>query len=191
MDKPVTLEPLAAVDKKAEKEARKAAASAKREAKKGAKGDGAADAKPGSAVGGADAASTFAALALGSEGEASLTAEQERVAASRAVTGVLASGKSARDLKFVNFSLSVGGNALVNDCSLELNQSCRYGLIGNNGSGKSNVLAAIAQRDVAVPSHMSMFHLHEEESLICFFLSLTHSSHMSHPILPIHHRQHF
>ena len=38
-------------------------------------------------------------------------------------------------------------------CHLELTQGCRYGLIGENGSGKSNVLAAIAQRDKGnVPS---------------------------------------
>jgi len=43
-----------------------------------------------------------------------------------------------------------------------LNQGCRYGLIGDNGSGKSNVLAAIAQRDVPLPSHIDVFHLHEE-----------------------------
>jgi ATP-binding cassette subfamily F protein 2 len=36
------------------------------------------------------------------------------------------------------------------DCHLELNAGCRYGLIGQNGSGKSNVLAAIAQRDIPV-----------------------------------------
>ena len=28
---------------------------------------------------------------------------------------------------------------LVDECKLELNQGCRYGLIGDNGSGKSNV----------------------------------------------------
>jgi ATP-binding cassette subfamily F protein 2 len=38
----------------------------------------------------------------------------------------------------------------------------RYGIIGTNGSGKSNVLAAIAQRDIPVPEHIDMYHLHEE-----------------------------
>jgi len=40
------------------------------------------------------------------------------------------------------------GQQLVTDCNIELNQGCRYGLLGDNGSGKSNVLAAIAQREV-------------------------------------------
>jgi ATP-binding cassette subfamily F protein 2 len=36
------------------------------------------------------------------------------------------------------------------------------GLIGENGSGKSNVLAAIAQRDVPLPDEIDVFHLHQE-----------------------------
>jgi ATP-binding cassette subfamily F protein 2 len=50
----------------------------------------------------------------------------------------------------------------VTDTEIELNQGCRYGLIGDNGSGKSNVLASIAQLDVPLPSHIDVFHLHEE-----------------------------
>ena len=42
-----------------------------------------------------------------------LTAEQMRVAAVRAVTGVLASTPEGMDVKFDSFSLMVGGNLLV------------------------------------------------------------------------------
>lgn len=99
---------------------------------------------------------------LAGDAEASLTEDQKRVAIRRAVTGVLASPDAAMDVKFDAFSLMVGGNALVNDCHMELNQGCRYGLIGDNGSGKSNVLASIAQREVPLPTHVDVFHLHEE-----------------------------
>ena len=91
-----------------------------------------------------------------------LTAEQLRVATVRAVTGVLASEAQARDVKFDSFSVQVGGNQLITDCKLELNQGCRYGLIGVNGAGKSNVLAAIAQRDIPLPDFIDVYHLHEE-----------------------------
>lgn len=94
--------------------------------------------------------------------DTAMTAEQVRVARNRAVTGVLTSEPSNRDVKFDSFSLMVGGNQLVNDCRIELNAGCRYGLIGDNGTGKSNVLAAIAQRDVPLPTHIDVFHLHEE-----------------------------
>mmetsp|Transcript_55956 Transcript_55956/g.144383 ORF Transcript_55956/g.144383 Transcript_55956/m.144383 type:complete len:598 (+) Transcript_55956:67-1860(+) len=99
---------------------------------------------------------------LDKAGEVGLTAEQQRVASKRAVTGVLASDKRSFDVKFDAFSMQVGGNQLVNDTSIELNRGCRYGLIGENGSGKSNILAAIAQGDLPLPGQVDVFHLHEE-----------------------------
>lgn len=147
-DKPVVETKKAAkARKKAERKARRAARAA---AKRG-------DAPPEeNALDGADATT----IEKGNAGE--LTTEQIRTAAVRAVTGVLSSKAEERDLKFINVSLMVGGNHLVTDCDLNLNQGCRYGLIGANGSGKSNVLAALAQGDLPVPSHIDMFHLHEE-----------------------------
>jgi len=91
-----------------------------------------------------------------------LTKEQARVASKRAVTGVLASDQASKDVKFTAFSLQVGGNQLINDTDIELNQGCRYGLIGANGSGKSNALASIAMRELPLPDHIDVFHLHEE-----------------------------
>ncbi|KAJ1620876.1 P-loop containing nucleoside triphosphate hydrolase protein [Pavlovales sp. CCMP2436] len=91
-----------------------------------------------------------------------LTAGQARVASARNATAVLSSMKGARDIKFEAFSVQIGGINFVNDCKLELSQGCRYGLIGENGSGKSNVLAAIAQRDVPLPLEVDVFHLHQE-----------------------------
>ena len=96
-----------------------------------------------------------------------LNDEQIRVATVRAVTGVLASEPEARDIKFDSFSLSVGGNQLVTDCRLELNQGCRYGLVGTNGCGKSNVLSSLAQHDLPMPEFMDLYHLHEECLLLC------------------------
>mmetsp|Transcript_90393 Transcript_90393/g.256005 ORF Transcript_90393/g.256005 Transcript_90393/m.256005 type:complete len:599 (-) Transcript_90393:105-1901(-) len=103
----------------------------------------------------------LATIVAGSE-EAKLTGEQRRVATKRAVTGVLASPETDMNVKFEAFSIQVGGNQLVQDSPLELIPGCRYGLIGDNGSGKSNVLAAIAQREVPLPNFVDVFHLHEE-----------------------------
>ena len=89
MDKPVTLEALSAVDKKAEKERKKAEAAAKRAAKKAEKDTG--------AVTKAASEITLDDVVDVSDGaSASLTKEQKRVAANRAVTGVLASTAAAR-----------------------------------------------------------------------------------------------
>jgi ATP-binding cassette subfamily F protein 2 len=128
-------------DAAAKKLERQNAAAAKRAAKKVAKEE-------------------VAAILEGSE--PTLTRDQKLVAASRAVTGVLASAATQMDVKFDAFSVMLGGNMLVQDCSVELNQGCRYGLMGDNGCGKSNVLAAIAQREVPLPKHIDVFHLHEE-----------------------------
>jgi hypothetical protein len=56
----------------------------------------------------------------------SLSDGQEQVAASRAVTGVLASAAKAWDVKFASFSLAVGGNQLVADCDIELTQASTF-----------------------------------------------------------------
>ncbi|KAL1524264.1 hypothetical protein AB1Y20_019167 [Prymnesium parvum] len=154
------VEPLFKMKEKLSKEEKKALAAqkkAERDAKKSAKAE---DVEGSEEPEGRSAAALEAIVA--GAGEVRLTEEQQRVAASRAVTGVLASSAFAWNVKFSSFSVAVGGNQLVSDCDVELNQGCRYGLIGDNGSGKSNVLAAIAQRDVPLPKHIDVFHLHEE-----------------------------
>eukprot|EP00195_Chlamydomonas_chlamydogama_P005675 CAMPEP_0202901122 /NCGR_PEP_ID=MMETSP1392-20130828/13384_1 /ASSEMBLY_ACC=CAM_ASM_000868 /TAXON_ID=225041 /ORGANISM="Chlamydomonas chlamydogama, Strain SAG 11-48b" /LENGTH=610 /DNA_ID=CAMNT_0049587629 /DNA_START=273 /DNA_END=2105 /DNA_ORIENTATION=- len=80
----------------------------------------------------------------------------------RTVTGVLASRPTSRDIKIQSFSLGLNGVELIQDCSIELTIGRRYGLIGQNGSGKSNFLKAIAAREVPIPSHMDIYHLDAE-----------------------------
>ena len=110
---------------KLEAQERKAKRKAARAAKKAAAG-GAATKTVTEDDGGADApgaptdAEVAAAMERGDAG--ALTAEQMRVAAVRAVTGVLASTPEEMDVKFDSFSLMVGGNLLVTDCRLELSQ---------------------------------------------------------------------
>ena len=83
-------------------------------------------------------------------------------AADRTVTGVLASRSTAMDVRIEQFSMQVNGRELVRDCAIELNQGRRYGLLGANGCGKSNLLAAIARREVPVPPHLDAYLLREE-----------------------------
>jgi len=80
----------------------------------------------------------------------------------RTVTGVLASRETALDVKIERFSMQVNGSELISECNLELNVGRRYGLIGQNGSGKSNLLAAIANREIPIPEHIDIYHLREE-----------------------------
>ena len=80
----------------------------------------------------------------------------------RTVTGVLASRETALDVKIERFSMQVNGQELISECNLELNHGRRYGLIGQNGCGKSNLLSAIAKREIPIPEHIDIYHLREE-----------------------------
>jgi len=83
-------------------------------------------------------------------------------AINRVVTGVLSSRETARDIKITGFSMNISGTELIKETEIELTIGRRYGLIGRNGSGKTNFLQALANREVPIPDHMDMFHLHEE-----------------------------
>ena len=78
------------------------------------------------------------------------------------ITGVLSSRPDSRDIEISHFSISLYGKELVNDATLKLNFGRRYGLIGQNGSGKSTMLWAIASREIPIPDHCDIWHLHEE-----------------------------
>ena len=69
-------------------------------------------------------------------------------AINRVVTGVLTSRETAQDIKISGFTMNLSGTELIQDCSIELTIGRRYGLIGQNGCGKSNFLQAIANREV-------------------------------------------
>jgi ATP-binding cassette subfamily F protein 2 len=77
----------------------------------------------------------------------------------RSVTGVLTSKPTARDIKIEGFSMSLTGAPLIEDCTIELTIGRRYGLLGQNGSGKTNFLRCLANREVPIPEHMDLYHL--------------------------------
>merc|ERR1712072_1381763 len=48
------------------------------------------------------------------------------------------------------------------DTNLTLAYGRRYGLVGQNGIGKSTLLRALSKREVAVPTHISILHVEQE-----------------------------
>jgi len=82
----------------------------------------------------------------------------------RTCTGVLHSQPRALDVKIGGFSLAAYGRELIKDTTLELTIGRRYGLIGQNGSGKSTMLKCLAAREVPIPDHIDIFLLEEEAS---------------------------
>jgi len=44
----------------------------------------------------------------------------------------------------------------VQDCTIEVTIGRRYGLLGQNGCGKTNFLECLANREVPIPDHIDM-----------------------------------
>jgi len=80
----------------------------------------------------------------------------------RHTTGVLISHPSSYDIKIGSFSLNFHGKILISDADLEFNMGRRYGLIGANGSGKTNLLECLAAREVPIPPFVDTYLLNEE-----------------------------
>jgi ATP-binding cassette subfamily F protein 2 len=69
----------------------------------------------------------------------------------RVTTGVLSSLKASRDVKITSVSLVFHGRVLIQDGTLELTYGRRYGLLGENGCGKSTFLKALDKREFPIP----------------------------------------
>lgn len=72
-----------------------------------------------------------------------------------------AGGKS-KDIKIDNIDVSIGGLRILTDTTLTLSYGHRYGLVGNNGIGKSTLLRALSRREVPIPTHISILHVEQE-----------------------------
>ncbi|SCU88220.1 LANO_0D01464g1_1 [Lachancea nothofagi CBS 11611] len=79
----------------------------------------------------------------------------------RVVTGVLDSLATSRDVKLSSVSLLFHGKVLIQDSQLELNYGRRYGLLGENGCGKSTFLKSLATREYPIPEHIDVYLLDE------------------------------
>lgn len=79
----------------------------------------------------------------------------------RVTTGVLASMPTSRDVKLEQISLVFHGKVLLTDSTLELNFGQRYGLLGENGCGKSTFLRALAAYEYPIPESIDVYLLNE------------------------------
>ena len=75
--------------------------------------------------------------------------------------GADAQSKS-KDIKVDGIDVSIGGKRILTDTNLTLAYSRRYGLVGQNGIGKSTLLRALSKREVAIPTHISILHVEQE-----------------------------
>lgn len=75
------------------------------------------------------------------------------------------SASKTKDIKLDNIDVSIGGLRILTDTTLTLAYGRRYGLVGNNGIGKSTLLRALSRREVAIPTHISILHVEQEVCL--------------------------
>jgi ATP-binding cassette, subfamily F, member 3 len=72
----------------------------------------------------------------------------------------------SKDIKIDGIDVSIGGLRILTDTSLTLAYGRRYGLVGQNGIGKSTLLRALARRELAIPVHISILHVEQEVSVL-------------------------
>ena len=72
------------------------------------------------------------------------------------------SSSKSKDIKIDSVDISINGLRILTDSSLTLAYGRRYGLVGQNGIGKSTLLRALSRREVAIPTHISILHVEQE-----------------------------
>lgn len=68
----------------------------------------------------------------------------------------------SKDIKVDGIDVAIGGKRILSDTNLTLAYGRRYGLVGQNGIGKSTLLRALSRREIAIPTHISILHVEQE-----------------------------
>lgn len=68
----------------------------------------------------------------------------------------------SKDIKVDGVDVSIGGKRILTDTTLAMAFGRRYGLVGQNGIGKSTLLRALSRRELAIPTHISILHVEQE-----------------------------
>ena len=69
---------------------------------------------------------------------------------------------NARDINVSGVSVTFHGKPILEDAEIVINYGNRYGFIGNNGSGKSTIMKAIAARSIPIPEAIDIYFLDSE-----------------------------
>ncbi|KAF7326383.1 hypothetical protein MVEN_02624700 [Mycena venus] len=116
---------------------------AEKAAKKNAGGEGSASGTP--TTGSRNGSSTNTPLtslsaATSQEDLAVTSMAKLKMVTDRSAAGVLVSDVKARDIKIDSYTLSFHGRLLIENAEIALNYGQRYGLLGENGSGKVRII---------------------------------------------------
>ena len=68
----------------------------------------------------------------------------------------------SKDINVEGVDVSIGAKRILTDTTLMMAFGRRYGLVGQNGIGKSTLLRALSRRELAIPTHISILHVEQE-----------------------------
>jgi ATP-binding cassette subfamily F protein 3 len=85
--------------------------------------------------------------------------------------------QKSKDIKVDGVDVSIGGKRILSDTTLTLAYGRRYGLVGQNGIGKSTLLRALSRRELAIPTHITILHVEQEVHHSQLWLSLFSTDH--------------
>ncbi|KAJ7136164.1 P-loop containing nucleoside triphosphate hydrolase protein [Mycena epipterygia] len=131
---------------------------AEKAAKKSAGGEGSTSGTPNTgSLNGSSANTPLTSMSAATSTEDLTSMAKLSLATDRSAAGVLVSDVKARDIKIDSYTLSFHGRLLIENAEIALNYGQRYGLLGENGSGKSTFLQSMAARDIEIPDHIDIY----------------------------------
>lgn len=88
----------------------------------------------------------------------------------------------SKDIKVDGVDVSIGGKRILTDTTLTMAFGRRYGLVGQNGIGKSTLLRALSRRELAIPTHISILHVEQEVPILMRPVALLSSKCPNNPL---------
>jgi len=69
---------------------------------------------------------------------------------------------NSKDIVLENFDISYGEKVLIKAATVTLSYGRRYGFVGRNGLGKTTLLRMISEKQLVIPSHLTVLHVEQE-----------------------------
>jgi len=92
----------------------------------------------------------------------SRTATASQVVSKRDKKAEESGNNNSKDIRLENFDISYGEKVLIRGADVTLTYGRRYGFVGRNGLGKTTVLKMISEKQLIIPSHISVLHVEQE-----------------------------